>query len=415
MTFRVLFFVLTAFVATEALSQSAPHPGVIDASSFDFRENRLDLGGTWLWDDGRLLSPGQRNNPDVLPVEFPGIWNDRRTTKSGQGCATYFLTVILPPNAKELALDLPDTYSSYILFVNGVEVTRNGTPGITKKTTIPQWRPHVAPFTVDGDTINITLQVANFNHHKGGVKESIFLGLSSAFAQKELISRTGKLAGIGLLIVLSLTFVVIWFRKGRKRVVIYFSALCFTWALRSLFSNDYLFITFFPDFSWNAMVRIEYILLYLTMIWAILFLCRLFKNEGNQVVKYLLVSFNAGFAIYTLLTAPVEFTRLLPLYLATAGVLLAYGAGVVLVALINERRGATWLTMSVLLGLAIFSYDIFAYEGWFSYNTLVFIAAYLVLFIMTGCALLLHLDIIKSTRTTTTMLTYKDLYGESEL
>lgn len=414
MTFRVLFFVLAAFLAKGAFSQSTPHPGVIDASSFDLRENRLNLSGTWLWADGRLLQPDQKNNPDLLPVEFPGIWNERRATSSGQGSATYFLTVILPPNSEEIAFDFPDIYSSYILFVNGKEVTRNGTPGTSKQTTIPQWRPHVAPVTVSSDTINITLQVANFNHHKGGVKEPILLGSSAAFAQKELISKTGKLAGVGLLISLALIFVVVWFRSGRKRVVIYFSALCLTWALRSLFSNDYLFISFFPDFSWNAMVRIEYILLYLTMIWAILFLCRLFKNEGNQVVKYLLVAFNSGFAIYTLLTDPVEFTRLLPLYLATAGVLLVYGAGVVLVALINERRGATWLTMSVLLGLAIFSYDIFAYEGWFSYNTLVFIAAYLVLFIMTGFALLLHLDIIKSSRTTTTMLTYKDLYGESE-
>lgn len=414
MTFRVLSLVLAVFLVTAGFSQSTPHPGVIDASSFDFRQSRLNLSGTWLWYDGRLLQPDQKNNPDLLPVEFPGIWNDRRSNNSGQGYATYFLTVIIPLQTEELAFDLPDIYSSYILFVNGVEITRNGTPGTTKQATVPQWRPHVAPVRAKNDTLNITLQVANFNHHKGGVKEPILLGSSSAFAQKEFISTTGKLAGVGLLVILAIVFVIVWLRSGRKREVIYFSALCLTWAVRSLFSNDYLFISFFPGFSWNAMVRIEYICLYLTMIWAILFLCRLFKNEGNQLVKYLLVSFNAGFAVYTMLSEPADFTRLLPLYLGTAGVLLVYGAGVVLVALINERRGATWLTMSVLLGLAIFSYDLFAYEGWFSYNTLVFSAAYLVIFIMTGFALLLHLEIIKSTRTTTTMLTYKDLYGESE-
>lgn len=413
MSLRVLFLFFPFFLVTEGFSQSTPRPGVIDASSFDFKENRLNLSGTWLWYDGRLLQPDQKENPDLLPVEFPGIWNERRANGSGQGYATYFLTIIVANQVEELAFDLPDIYSSYTLFVNGTRVAHNGTPGTSKQTTVAQWRPYIAPLPIKSDTLHLTLQVANFNHHKGGVKEPIILGSSSAFAQKEFITSTGKLIGVGLLFSIAVIFFGVWIRN-KKRVVIYFSLLCLTWAIRSLFSNDYLFISFFPDFSWNAMVRIEYILLYLTMIWAILFLTRLFKNEGNQVVKYLLVTFNAGFMVYTLLSEPTDFTRLLPLYLGTAGVLLVYGAGVVLVALINERRGATWLTMSVLLGLAIFSYDIFAYEGWFSYNSLVFIAAYLVLFIMTGCALLLHLDIIKSTRTTTTMLTYNDLYGKSE-
>jgi hypothetical protein len=397
-----------------AFSQARQQPGVINASNHDFKQGRLNLSGTWLWYDGRLLYPGQQETFDLLPVEFPGTWNERRADKTGQGNATYFLTVIVPPHSEEFALDIPDLYSSYILFVNGVEIARNGTPGVSRQTSVPQWKPQIAPIVTKSDTLQLTLQIANFNHYKGGCKESIMLGYSSAFAQKDLISKTGKLIGIGMLVMLAIMFTFIFFRSGKKRVVIYFSLLCLTWAIRSLFSNDYLFISFFPDFSWTAMVRIEYITLYLTMIWAILFLYRLFKNEGSQVIKYLLVTFNSAFMVYTLLTEPVDFTRLLPLYLGTAGVLLVYGAGVVLVALINERRGATWLTMSVLLGLGIFSYDLFAFEGWFSYNTLLFSVAYLIIFLMTGSALLHHLEIIKSARPATTMLTYKDLYGEQE-
>jgi hypothetical protein len=416
MTLRVLlhFAFLALLPITGAFSQTTQQPGVIDASFFDFKQGRLNLSGTWLWYDGRLLYPGPQENLDLLPVEFPGIWNERRTSKSGQGSATYFLTLILPHTSEELAFDIPDIYSSYILFVNGVEVARNGTPGASRQTTVPQWRPQVVPITSQSDTLKLTLQIANFNHNKGGCKEPILLGSSSAFAQKDFISKTGKLVGVGLLTTIAIIFTIVFFRNGKKRVVIYFSLLCLTWAVRSLFSNDYLFISFFPDFNWNTMVRIEYITLYFTMIWAILFLYRLFKNEGNQVVKYVLVTFNMGFVVYTLLTEPAEFTRLITLYLGTAGVLLVYGAGVVLVALINERRGATWLTMSVLLGLVIFSYDLFAYEGWFSYNSLLFSVGYLIIFLMTGCALLLHLEIIKSAKVATTMLTYKDLYGESD-
>ena len=412
MTARSFLFVFGYFFIVSCFGQSSPKPGVIDASAFNFNKGRLNLSGSWIWYDSKLLLPSQIEDADGIPVEFPGTWNERRASESGQGYATYELTVILPQASQQLGIDLPHVYSSYILFVNGKELARNGTPGKSFETTIPQWRPQVVPIDLKSDSLHIVLQVANFNHHKGGVKEPITLGAESMFVRKDFLSTAGKSVAVSLLFILAVVFMVIFFRSGRKIIVVYFSMLCITWAVRSVFSNDYLITQLYPDINWNVMVRVEYITLYLTMIWAILFLCRLFKNEGNQVMKYLLVVFNCGFAVYPLITQPIEFTRLLPLYLISAGVLLVYGAGVVLLALINERRGAAYVTWSVMLGLLIFSYDIFTYEGWFSYNSILFSAAYLAIFLLMGGALLLHLDIVKGASSTTTMLTYEDLYGK---
>jgi hypothetical protein len=412
MFFRNLLFILATLSITNSVGQSSPKPGMIDASAVDFNDSRLNLSGSWLWYDSKLLMPGELKDNDAVPIEFPGTWNTRRVNESGQGVATYALAVIIPKGSERLALDIPQVYSSYVLFVNGKEAARNGNPGKTAQTTTPQWRPQIVPLSTESDTLHLTLQIANFNHHKGGLKEPIILGSETMFTQKEFLSMNGKLIAVGLLFTVAIAFIFIYLRSGRKIIVIYFSMLCVTWAVRSTFSNDYLAIKLFPDFDWYTMVRIEYITLYLTMIWAMLFLAGLFKNEGNNVMKYLLVALNFAFVIYTIVTPPIEFTKLLPLYLGTAGVLLIYAAGIILVALINERKGATYLTISVMLGLAIFSYDIFTYEGWFSYNTIVFSAGYLAIFLLMGGALLLHLDIIKGTHTQTTMLTYKDLYGE---
>jgi hypothetical protein len=412
MSLRNIILLFTFFTAIGCFGQALQQPGVIDARTFQFGNRQLNLSGSWIWYDGKLLTPSELKYNDGSPTEVPGTWNERRSSKSGQGYATYALTVLISSTSEQLALDIPQIYSSYILFANGVEIARNGTPGKTEQTTIPQWKPGVVPISHNSDTIKLVMQIANFSHHKGGIKEPISMASASKLSQKEFLSFTGKAVAVGLLFVLAIGFGMIYLRSGTKKIVIYFSLLCITWAVRSLFSNDYMITKFFPDFSWNTMVRIEYITFYLTMIWAILFLSRLFMNEGNQVVKYILVAFNCGFIIYTLLSRPSDFTTLLPLYLATAGMLLIYGAGVVLVALINERRGATFLTISVMLGLGIFSYDIFTYEGWFSYNSILFSAGYLIIFLLMGVALLLHLEIIKGARTTTTMLTYKDLYGE---
>jgi hypothetical protein len=400
------------FLVTSSYSQSTPKPGVIDASSFDFSQKRLNLSGSWIWYDNKLLLPSQIAGADGVPVEFPGTWNNRRANESGQGYATYSLNIIVSHGSEQLALDMPDVYSSYILFVNGNEVARNGTPGKTFETTVPQWMPQVVPLELKSDTVRIVLQVSNFNHYKGGVKEQIALGTETVFTQKQFLSTAGKAAAVALLFLVALVFLVIYLRSGRKIIVVYFSLLCISWAIRSLFSNDYLITQVYPDINWNLLLRVEYLTLYLTMIWAILFICELFKNEGNLVMKYLLVAFNCGFAIYTLITEPVEFTRLLPLYLGSAGVLLLYGAAIVLMALINQRRGATYVAASVLLGIVLFAYDIFTYEGWFSYNSVLLSAGYLVMFLLTGVASLSYLEIVKGTSSATTMLTYEDLYGK---
>jgi uncharacterized membrane protein len=150
------------------------------------------------------------------------------------------------------------------------------------------------------------------------------------------------------------------------------------------------------------------------MIWAILFISRLFANESNTVVKYILVILNSVFVVFTIFNSPLLFTKMLALYLVTSGILLAYALLVIIRAYINERAGAAFLTVSSLLGIAIFTYDIFAYEGIFSFNSILFSVAYLVMFSMLGLALLLHLDIIKKAKSTSGTLSYKDLYGDQK-
>ena len=86
----------------------------------------------------------------------------------------------------------------------------------------------------------------------------------------------------------------------------------------------------------------------------------------------------------------------------------------VLKALINERLGANFLTISVLLGVGIFGYDVFAYEGFFTYNPIVFSAGYIIIFTLMAVVLLLHLNIIKSKAKASGGLTFDDLYKDDD-
>jgi hypothetical protein len=404
----VIAFLLLQFAAQ---GQSNARPGILDASRFNFSSYPLSLKNQWLWVDNELVDPQKIANHEFKPVEFPKVWNEVRANGSGLGVATYQLTVTLPKDLTSYAIELPQLYSSYKLWANGKLIASNGQPGINEENTQPQWLPQTVAIDAR-DTLRLLLQIANFQHDKGGCRESIYLGEQNSMLAKQRTTMVSKVVQCVTLLFLAVIFIGIYFFKGRKKVIMYFALLCATWMTRSAFSNEYLFISFFPDFNWNWLVRIEYITLYLTIIWAILFLIRLFPREGNNIIKYILVIINIIFVGITTITEPLFFTQFLNVYLITAGVLLLYGMVVIASAFINGRAGATFLAVSALLGVLVFSYDIFTYEGLFSYNSVLFNIAYIFIFVLLGLALLLHLGAISLPGVSSDTLTYKDLYKD---
>ncbi len=408
--FHFLFVLLFIGVVTSVTAQPTSQQGFLDARNFDFKNGRLPLNGEWRYFENQLLSPKEVLSSKNTFGYFSKVWNE--TKNSGQGYATYALQIVVTAQTETLALEIPQIYSCYQLWINGNLTAVNGTVGKTLAETIPQWMPQTISFTRPLDTLDIVIQIANFHHHKGGSKDPIYLGSSELLQHHRSMATGSNLTESLLLGLVGIIFLVIYLSTKKKKIIIYFALLCFTWSIRAVFSNLYTFISIFPDFNWNAMIKIEYVTLFLTMIWAILFLSRVFSKEDNKIIKYLLVGSNSLFITYAILTPPVAFTRWLPVYISFCAILLIYAMVLVLKALINERLGANFLTISVLLGVGIFGYDVFAYEGFFTYNPIVFSAGYIIIFTLMAVVLLLHLGIIKSKPQPSSKLTFNDLYKE---
>jgi hypothetical protein len=386
--------------------------GFLDARLLDLTNQRLKLRGTWIWYDSQLLAPNEVKNAKGVSVEFPKIWNEVRANKNGQGYATYSVNILLPTNIATFGLDIPEPYCSYRLWANGDLISQHGQVGTSKETTTPVWYSTAVPFKKPkGDTLKLVLQIANFHHYKGGVKNDFYLGGESLILSKRSNATISTLIECGTLFVMGFTFLLLFFQQ-KKKIVIYFALFCLTWSLRSVLSNDYVFFQYFPDFNWTLAIRFEYLTLYLTMIWCILFLSRLFINESYPAAKHVLVTINIAFILFTLLTPTVLFTQWLFVYLAVAGILLLYGAIIVIRASINERVGSTFLVLTMLMGVVAFGYDILTYQGLFSFNAFLLSSEYIITFLLMAFALLLHLNVIKSKPKTTNILTYAELYKD---
>lgn len=407
----ILLLLFCAF-SVSLLAQSGKLPqvdrGVLDLRQWNFNQHKIALAGEWNFTENELLTD---------PLKFP----DRQTffpeilSKAGYGSTqfgTYSVTVLLPPHTGKLAFDIPQLYSSYNLFVNGKLVAKNGKPGTSKETTTPQWMPQVCEFESAGDTLQVVLQLANFYHYHTGSKQPIYIGSSKILKRQEQVTVRSNQAECISLIVLGVVFFIIYYvRQEKKKITLYFSLLCISWAIRSVFSNNYLFIDFYPNFDWVWMVRIEYITLYSMLIWTVLFFSRLFPKESSKIIKYIFVTGNCIFIAQTLIMPPVFFTRWIELYLIVAALLLIHSGVITIRALIKERAGVWYLVFSLVLSLILFSYDMVVFKGFVPYyNTVLFSVGYTIIFGLMGIALFYHLKIFKSDGASGT-LTFDDLYG----
>lgn len=382
--------------------------GIIDLRSWNFSEHKVALAGEWNFYEQQLLSGSLK--PSGKFINFPEV-----LSKAGHGrmqLGTYSIKVLLPANSENLAFEIPQLYSSYKLFVDNKLVAENGKPGTSREATTPQWKPQVSSFEFTGDTLEVVLQVANFYHYNTGSKQPIYLGSATLLQDHHRIALKSNLAECVILFVLGLSFFIIYYvRQEKKKITLYFSLLCISWAIRSVFSNNYLIIEYLPDFDWTWMVRIEYITLYSMLIWTVLFFSRLFPKESSKLIKYIFVIANCTFIAETLVMSPVFFTRWIALYLIIAALVLIHSGVITIRALIAERAGVWYLVFSLVLGIILFSYDMFVFEGFFQYyNTVLFSIGYIVIFILMGIALFYHLRIFKGDGSSGT-LTFDDLYG----
>jgi len=381
---------LLAFLGSITLyAQPVVHDGILDLRGWDFAaRGEVKLDGRWNFYWQELRTPSQLDPNPGDRFKFPGLWNDSfsdRAELSGQGFSTYESRVVLDHDLEVVSFELPDFYSSYALWVNGKQVASNGEVGTGRSESEPQWLPRTIVVTA-ADTMQLVLQVSNFHHRRGGSNDHIYIGLpDQLYRKREQAVITNILLFAGLLLIGSF-FVTLFVFFRKEGAALYFAAICLTWAIRSVFTNLYLFINWFPSLDWELSVKIEYLTLYLTMVWSVLFVGRLFPRDLNPILKYTLLIVNGIFILFTIATPAFTFTSLLTTYLVVAWLILGCISYAVIKAIVYERPGAWFTAISIVLGVAMFSYDMLTYQGIWDFSPMLFNVGYLLIFFLNATA-----------------------------
>lgn len=357
----LLTIVLLSF---SAYAQRATR-GLLDLTRVDLKDSSVPLNGEWefYWEELAL--------PDTIPnlnkdyYNLPSLWNDGVTQKgrqiSSQGYATYKLKVALPPSTPPLAISINEVYCAYKLYYNGFEFERNGIPGKSEELSVPDWMPKTLNIARYSDTLEFVLQVSNFRHTKGGVRESIFIGDRTHLMAKRDFDFSYDWLLSGSLIMGGLFFLGLFLFGQHEKSVLFFALFCITFSYRMVGSGEYAFHALYPNMPWNLVIRTEYLSLFIPCAIFTIYSYSLYPDDGK---KWILWGFSAISGICALLAAfapTIFFSKLIEPYFVLIIAAIFYMIYVYWLAYKRNRTGAQYAFASTGIVFIVAVYLISVY------------------------------------------------------
>lgn len=346
----------------EKLAPKASH-GVIDLAEWDLKQDGVvELDGEWEFYWQRLLTPNSVNGHSGERgfVLVPNQWNkytinDEKLTE--EGYATYRLTLKLPQPHMRLGLKLPDIATSYNIWVDGKYLGAAGIVGSKADLFQPDYQPQAVYFENDDDTVEVIIQVANFAHHKGGLKSSLQFGTDQDIRQLREKRMALDVFLFGVFLIMACYHFGLYGLRHKEKSPLYFGLFCLLVAARIMVTGEILAAEFLPNLDWQLIIKVEYLTYYLGLPVFLGFIYFLFPQETSQwlfkIVNLVGIAFSAIVLLspvkvfsntlmcYNLVTLAVSVHMLIAIYKAAAAdkegaLLFGLGAGVIILSAIND-------------------------------------------------------------------------------
>ena len=357
--------------------------GVIDLRNSDFN-SAIPLDGYWEFVWGQLLDNegiGAIQNKDYFSV--PQVWNDGLTKQgvalNAQGFGTYKISVLLPPGIKPM-IYIKHFYCSYNLMIDGNVVATNGVVASAPEDYTPAWVPQTVDLASYRDTLDLVIQVANFDHRLGGIRESVFIGRKSViFGDYNLVLAFDLLLA-GCLIMCGLFFLGLYFFARQKIYVLYFSIFCLAFSYRILAADDYALHILYPNFNWFLAVRLEYLSLYVPVIFFNLYTDSLFLKDSRFYILRINSAIAGVGALVSMIAPENLYMGLLPYFLPFVILSVLCIIGIYFLAWVNKREGAGFAVLSSAIMFLVVLYKILDYVGFVRESELISFVGYLLFF-----------------------------------
>lgn len=269
--------------------------GVIDLRNADL-ELTIPLDGEWLFYQAALVTPADLADveaasvslPEPEPIPVPATWN-RQTVSGrplgGQGFGTYRLDVLLDPNDHPLFLKTAEISTAFRLYVDDELQIQGGEVGTDAASTRPEWVTAVVSFVPTRERTTILVQVANFHHARGGLRDEIVITRDAAVTADPQARRNLSYFVFGALLVMGIYHLGLIAVRTREYSTLWFGLVAILMAIRTLLTGQpaVLQATTLP--MWEFFLTIEYFTMYAGFTLFFLYTAALFPQEMHASVR----------------------------------------------------------------------------------------------------------------------------------
>lgn len=242
MRFSFNNIILSAFVVL-FIPLHGPYAGEFkNGDNSDFIISFDNLEWQFYWQ--HLLSPEDFSKDGIKPDRvLNGLKTWNRLTidnkKAGSfGHATYRTTVELPPGAGKIGVYLPSPFNSLKLFFNNEKVAQIGRPGTNAQSTEEYKRSAISFYRPDSNKIDITLQVANYTHYRGGPRPGGYIGNAENVRLNYVAAMALDLFSMGVIFAIMVYHFFLFISGKRSKTVLLFGLLSLVYFLLSLFFGE---------------------------------------------------------------------------------------------------------------------------------------------------------------------------------
>lgn len=225
--------------------------GVLDLRGWSFEEDGpVVLEGDWKIWWGALVTGNSTESSSFFRV--PGYWNGREINGQkvpGEACATFGLTVHLPPNISEdLGIYLRVAISSTALWARSSAVgpvsplITVGAPACSRDREIPLWLPKVASLrsVQESGTLTLWWHVSNYHFARGGPLISPVIGNLDELKRDLLFERLRDAVLIGILAIMALYHLGLFSQRTKDKTSLWFGLLCMASAARQISTSRFI-------------------------------------------------------------------------------------------------------------------------------------------------------------------------------
>ena len=340
--------------------------GVMNLSAYSFHTfDPVALNGDWEFYYGHLYEPDYftTNAPtsNIHTIRLPQLWNGYKLDGAelpATGYATFRLRLMLAETDTMLGIRIPEMNTSSRFYINGCLISTNGKPATNESEYRMALFPQVCVYQPKTNILDIVIQVANYKDREGGIRQSIHLGnVRDILATRD--SSVGlQLFSFGILFVMSIYHLLLYFLRRKEPINIYFSIACLFFAIKTLCEGEKYIFVLFPNFDMDWYIRIWFLTFAVILPMLYQYFYELFPKEMGKIrMRVLQVAFY-GYGLVVLLTPMKVFVSILIVFNLFYIVFFGLVFSGILLAVIRRKDASVVILLGLLIPMLIGINDI---------------------------------------------------------